>query len=94
MSPVHTSSSFRPISLHQIGGRITRPLRVSASDCSLGIASDGFGGVADSTTGTLGISAFRSCGTVSPGLGVLCSVVTVGLFDTGLFLKVSSVSTN
>ena len=57
-------------------------LRVSASNSSLGIVSDGFGGVSDSTTVTVGISAFCSCGTVSTGLGVLCSVVTVGLFDT------------
>ena len=70
------------VSLYQIGGRITGPLRVSACDYSLGIVSGGFGGVEDSTTGTVGISVFHSCGTVSTGLGVLCSVVTVGLFDT------------
>ena len=82
MSPVHTSSSFDQVSLYRIGGRIIRPLRVSASDCSLGIVSGGFGGVADSTTGTVCISAFCSCGTVSTGLGVLSSVITVSLFYT------------
>ena len=39
--------------------------------------SCGFGGVTDSTNGTVGISEFRSCATLSTGLEVLCSVVTI-----------------